>query len=267
MLSLNRATPTLVRPRATRFARGAVLSLLAAVVLTACGASEEELTGIGADLPSVTGVSVGMPVDGDKDLPVDAEARVVEVTMEPDVGTKQVLAVFDAYRDLIAGDDLGAVVVVLEAAHRPRLAASDGGAPSEAMVDALLSARDDPDSAQFTLFVDGDDARITHRLRDVGFTVVNEHAELHAGVKGIEDVLVSSGNRSLALSTDKKENNVARARAALVDVVDADFDLIEARVQGSGDLTLVVEPQSLPAATFYVNQTVELAHGKVSVQG
>lgn len=267
-MSSRRSTAgTSPRPTVTRIARVAALCALAAATLTACGASEEELTGIGADLPSVTGVSVGMPVEDDKDLPVDPDSRVVEVTMQPEASATEVLAVFDAYSDFIEGDDLGAVAVVLESPNRPRLAAGNGGSPTGPMVEALLAARDDADSEHFTLYVDADKPRVTHRLRnEASFASVAKNAEAHAALKGVKQVLVSAGSRSLALTTNEDQNVVARARAELVTVLDSDFDLVEARVDGSGDLTLVVEPQSLPAATVFVNETVDRFHGKVYVQ-
>lgn len=267
---LRRASTVRTAPRR---ARGAVSSGVAASALalllgglTACGTSDSDLTSIGSGLPSVTGVSVGTPDPADKDLPVDKDARVIEVTMEPDVGATQVQAVFDAYEDVITDESVGAVAVVLESEKRPRVAAI-GELPSQQMVEALLVARDDPDNDRFILFTDGSRPRVIQHLRDVSFVAVDEHAEQHLADADVTEVTVASGDRSLHLVAGSSDLSTARARADIAEVVDADFNLLEARVEGSGDLVLVVAPRSLPAATVYVNQEVDGTHGKVIVQG
>jgi hypothetical protein len=235
--------------------------------LTACSSSTGELEKKASGLSSVTAVAATTLDEGDDALPfLDEGSTLVEVTMSADAESDDVLAVFGAYSDEIEDEDIDAVAVVLDTPSAPRLATGPGTKPNRAMVDALLQARNDPDTAQFMLMAVPTVPEIESTLKDAPFGTVVARAEAYAEVEGVDLVEVATGKLSLTLDGENDDDALVRNRATLVTEIDRDFELLEAHVSGQGDLELVVAPGSLQAVKVFLDIELDNRYGTVTVR-
>lgn len=242
-----------MRPSFT--SRRMAAALASAVLLSplaACSSSAADIETHAAKVTSVTDVKVGTGKDG---------GQAVTVSTASSVTVEQVLAVFSALADDLGGDDT--VTVVVDSPSKAKLTAPGGTKPKRGVAEALLIARDNPDTTSFVAHA-GDTPRAELVLGDVKFKTVMELGDQIAAGKAFDTVDVSSGKRHYVITT-QGNNSMLRARAELVSELDADFPLLATTVTGSGKLELVVEPRSLQAVKVFLDQEADNRHGVVTV--
>lgn len=237
----------------------AALACAAALtVLSACGASEDALLETGADLAGVSGVTIVPTEEG-------SDETVVEVSVDDTAGTKEVMAVFEAYRDTLEDGDADAVSVVFDTAQAPRLTSGPERLPSAPMVEALLQARDDFDTSSFALTTVPERSQVdVSMVTGTPFSEAAQRADAYAAVKGVDVVSVRVGKVKL-VNDPRQDEKLLRARVELVSELAADFDLQEAVVQGKGALDLIVASSSLQAVKVFLAVESDVRHGEINL--
>lgn len=241
-------------------------ALLGAVlVLGGCSESLESLEDRVQDKPGVTEVSAGEG-GGDNDIPFATIPKHVEVRMAAEASAEEVIAVFDAYDDLIDEGEVVSVEVVLGGSKEATLASGEQMEVTPGMVDDLLAAQEDDTVVAFRREVYPGLPGVRAELEPAGFAEVVAFADRYSDVEGIEIVEVVSGPFLLIRDEVNADQQVTSAREELAHLVDTRFGLLGASVSGRGPLELVVAPEDVAAVRRLVDLQSDPTVGRVRVE-
>lgn len=231
--------------------RRALLLTGALPLLVACSPSPGDLMDAVADKPGVIEVSAAEVDVGDDDLPFATVAKKVTVSMESDVTSAEVMAVFDEYADEVEDGDVEVVELTLDGPKAVTLTfGGEGSHLSEEIVDDLVDAQRDEDVLAYERETGQWLRTLNVELAPIDFAGVVRWADRYADV---DSVGVTSGDFYVGRSEYTGDDpRIGEARERLALRIDEKFDLRGAEVSSSGPLKLTVAAADLEAVRKWV---------------
>lgn len=184
----------------------------------------------------------------------------LKVVMEADASTAEVLDVFEAYSDEIDDDVVGSVQVVLRGPARATLTTSAGFHASEAMVNDLVVARDDPTFARYRLELSNLGQALDVTLATGGFDEVVATVARYRKIEDVHQVTVRAGEFRLLVDDAVGEVELTENRVRLMREADERFRLHEVMVGYPNAMWLWVDAMDVQALRRLVEAHTDLGY-------
>jgi zona occludens toxin (predicted ATPase) len=240
-----------------------ILALVAAPALSGCSPSEGDLEEEVADKSGVVRVDAH-EAQGDDFIPFADPPAGVDVRMESDVTTQEVMSVFEAYYDDIDNGDVDVVTVVLEGTKHASLVAGLGTEATEEMVEDLVAAQHDEEVVSYARVAIPARRDVEIELVPLEFHEVAAIADRYREDDDVRAFQLDAG--PMLLIWDSYNENLTRtaARERFVLLAEERYRLGGASVAGRGPLDIFVAPGDIRAVSTLAARSHQTL-GKVRV--
>lgn len=242
-----------------------MVATAAPLLLVGCSPSEESLEDRAEDLPGVLGVEIREADVADDDIPFATVPRDVEVRMDADASSAEVMAVFDAYDGAIDDGEVRIIDVVLEGSKRATLSTGEGVHAAEEMVDDLVDSQQDAGVVEYRREAYPVFPAVHIALAEGDFDDVVAAADGRAALEEPGILTVVAGQFVLVRDEVNEDLELTSAREDLVLAVAERFRLRGALVSGRGPVRLAVARTDEAAVRQFVDRRRGLGAGKVVV--